>query len=200
MGDKLRFRCDVGWENMTPLGDGRRHCARCDKPVHDLTRLTRKQAERFRRENPGACVHVVARADTQELVFAPEPRRRLPVREAAVAAALAMGCSARPSSDGPPMPVAEPPVVQAPVVRPPEPPRWVAEPPMMLPLDVSQPASDLPVGMDPPAVVEVPTPAEAPPTRRARPRRAATVQHSTADAGPPPPVVHRTFEVIDGGW
>lgn len=97
MAEKLRFQCDVGWRNMTPLPGGRRHCGRCDHAVHDLTRFTHREALAFRKSHPDACIHVMADAETGELVFASE-RRRLPVHGAAIAAMLTLGCGDDPAS------------------------------------------------------------------------------------------------------
>jgi hypothetical protein len=62
--DSLRVAspCHEPWSAMS--GDDRsRHCARCEKDVHDLSALTRTEAEAFLREHSGACVRFYRRID-----------------------------------------------------------------------------------------------------------------------------------------
>lgn len=184
MAEKLRFQCDMGWEKLTPLAGGRRHCGQCDHAVHDLTRFTRREAVAFRNAHPRACVHVTIDADTGELVFAPE-RRRLPVGGAAIAAMLTLGCGNEASSAeanlGPPAVevFAEPashPLVDEPAAHPPE------GEPASHPL-VHEPALDelapdevaIAPELDPAEASsdEVPPPSEVAPRRQRRRSRAA---------------------------
>ncbi len=85
---------------MRPLADGARLCARCDRPVYDLTRATREEYSRFRAARPDACVHVIARGDEAEIVLLPSRKRQLPVASAAIAAALSIACSPGAAPDG----------------------------------------------------------------------------------------------------
>jgi hypothetical protein len=63
--DDLRVAapCDVSWDEME--GNGRaRHCARCKKPVFNISAMTRADAQLFLLERVhGACVHFYRRAD-----------------------------------------------------------------------------------------------------------------------------------------
>jgi hypothetical protein len=63
--DNLRIAspCNESWENM--IGDDRtRFCARCEKHVHNLSALTRDQAEAFlERVTESACVRMYQRTD-----------------------------------------------------------------------------------------------------------------------------------------
>jgi hypothetical protein len=56
--------CDADWAAM--VGDERtRHCSLCEKSVHNLSDMTRPEAEAFVRANlvKGACVRLYRRAD-----------------------------------------------------------------------------------------------------------------------------------------
>jgi hypothetical protein len=63
--DNLRVAspCGVSWDEM--LGNGRvRHCAKCDKPVFNISSMTRSDAQEFLLEQgKGACLHFYRRAD-----------------------------------------------------------------------------------------------------------------------------------------
>lgn len=108
--------CSLAWDGLR--GDGpRRHCDRCDKPVHDLSEAT----DAALREviagagHQGLCVRV--RVDDAGEVIT---RRRLPVLGAA-AVILAVACTPHvpPREHEPPSIVAAPaPVAPAPAVAP----------------------------------------------------------------------------------
>ena len=69
----IQSPCDQRWEAMTPRGEGR-HCARCDRVVVDLSRLTRAQAEaRMKRATGRVCLAVRRDVVTDRPVFRPEP-------------------------------------------------------------------------------------------------------------------------------
>ena len=57
--------CSETWDRMRPDGCNR-HCARCDKTIHDLAHLTLNQAEALLRSGEGVCVR--ARIDADGLV------------------------------------------------------------------------------------------------------------------------------------
>lgn len=54
---ELRFRCTEDWSSFSG-DDHSRHCDRCDKRVHDLTTMTRREAEGLfeRRRAQDLCV------------------------------------------------------------------------------------------------------------------------------------------------
>lgn len=65
--------CEKRWEAMAPRGEGR-FCARCERVVVDLSRLTRAQAEaRVKRRAGRTCLAVRRDVDTHAPVFRPEP-------------------------------------------------------------------------------------------------------------------------------
>ncbi len=198
----LRFRCDVGWANMTPLPDGTRHCARCERPVHDLTRFTKREAARFRETHPDACVHVVARVDTQELVFRPEPRVRLPVAGAVVAAALSVSCVQQGPSQSTTAAAVERPVEQgSPALEPVT--AGDSAPPCAAPRNDDALTQAEPVSR---RAHEGAHRNEAPASEEpaARPDQAANAPSDQAPApsnqAPTPPHGQGSYEVIDGGW
>ena len=57
--------CSERWEDMTPSGCNR-HCASCDKVIHDLSQMTIEEAEELLRVDPEPCVR--ARIDSDGLV------------------------------------------------------------------------------------------------------------------------------------
>lgn len=89
----LTYRCDQRWSDLTPTNGGRRHCGACGNDAHDLFGMTRREATRFREDNPGACIRVRVRAGTEELLFVPEPPSRKLALPVVVAASLALGCA-----------------------------------------------------------------------------------------------------------
>jgi len=200
MTHELRFRCTQGWDSMQLIGGGRRHCAHCDRPVYDLTRFTLRQALRFREEHPSACVHVVARAGTNEIVFRPE-RVRLPVAGALVAAALGVGCAGTQSGEQPEA------VTAAPLQPTPAEPYGGTQPTAQpeaataLPLepkpaehgDTSAPVARPDVSNEEPP--ELPRP-----SRRNLPREAPAAAATTTSRGAPAASSHTGTEFIDGGW
>ena len=105
------------------------YCPRCEKPVHDLRRMTRREAEAFvRARGPGLCVRM-KKGESGEAAFRPEPA--LPavraVRGAAIALALAAcGGGETTSVEVRPEPVVAP--VQPPPVEAAPPAEPVAEP------------------------------------------------------------------------
>lgn len=118
----IKNRCHEDFAAMTVVPGGR-HCDSCRKLVHDLSAMTRDDAQRFvaGRAGESTCYRYLARRDGT-LVFAPEPAR------AALPAVLALGLAActpwgpppqQPGSDLPddvPAVYAEPPVVVIPRV------------------------------------------------------------------------------------
>jgi hypothetical protein len=91
--------CRESWDAMERRGPGR-HCARCDRTVLDLTRLTERDALRALRRDPdggGRCVRFLA-TDEGDLVFRRDRRRP---GAASLVAAAAIGLAAcRPGSGG----------------------------------------------------------------------------------------------------
>ena len=86
------FRCPMDWEAME--GDEQsRFCLRCRKMVHDLSALSAEEAESFLRENPGACVRILRRADGS-VVTRGCPREQAKLRKAALTTAVAAGTAA----------------------------------------------------------------------------------------------------------
>jgi hypothetical protein len=89
--DEVRIAapCHQDWGAMT--GDARRrHCAACDKHVHDLSAMTEDDAWRLLRRSPAVCVRYTCRADGT-VVHAERRggRARIPRALLAVGAALA---------------------------------------------------------------------------------------------------------------
>ena len=89
----LRFTCDQRWEDLAPRGQGR-HCAKCDRVVVDLARLTKRQAQPYLQEPGRHCVRLAIRGDTGEVLFRPEPPR---IAGVVLAAAVAAGCTSTPA-------------------------------------------------------------------------------------------------------
>jgi hypothetical protein len=54
--------CAADWRAMTG-DDQRRHCALCQKQVHDLSAMTERSARSLLRRSPGVCVRYRCRAD-----------------------------------------------------------------------------------------------------------------------------------------
>jgi hypothetical protein len=79
--------CSEEWESMTPVGRGRM-CARCAKPVHDLSKYDFEEAEALLRSDPGTCVRACAGADG---VVALKPGREDGRRRMVVAIAVSAG-------------------------------------------------------------------------------------------------------------
>jgi hypothetical protein len=94
--------CDEKWEAMTPAGCAR-VCARCEKPVHDLSNYTLDQAEALLRRNPDTCVR--SRIDGDGFVALKPSRRgdarRMVIAVAATAGLLAASASAFAKPDRP---------------------------------------------------------------------------------------------------
>lgn len=66
--------CHQDWEQMR--GDERRRfCAQCDKHVHNLSAMTKAQAQALLERDPELCV-IYQYDEHEELVFAPEPTRQ----------------------------------------------------------------------------------------------------------------------------
>jgi hypothetical protein len=87
---RLGRSCDEQ-QALTPNKRGF-HCARCEKDVVDLTRLTRKQAQPYLQTK--GCIRINL-GPNGEPVFAPEVERRS-VRGLLLAGAMAVGCVAMP--------------------------------------------------------------------------------------------------------
>jgi len=95
---RLRFRCDLRWEELEGEDPRERHCGECGQSVINLSSLTRPEAERLLADRVRArgadrvCVRFVQGADGRVEYAEPvgEPRRRLRVLgELGAAAALA---------------------------------------------------------------------------------------------------------------
>src|SRR5688572_11014116 len=106
--DQLRIQdpCHADWGSMT--GDqARRHCAPCDKHVHDLSAMTERDAARLVASARDLCVRYAARPDGS-VIHAPVRRlpRALALAGALLAAAPALASSvpARPEPEAPPVP------------------------------------------------------------------------------------------------
>ncbi len=81
---QLNFECGEDWEAMGGEG-ARRHCARCDEAVTNLSGLTQAEAEALIAAGPG-CIRYGVDA-SGEVVFEPEPPRPLDKLWTAVATA-----------------------------------------------------------------------------------------------------------------
>lgn len=58
------FRCDVSWDEMTPVTSGFRHCSQCDRVVADLRWASAEEAARWLALQGGrGCAQVRARPD-----------------------------------------------------------------------------------------------------------------------------------------
>jgi hypothetical protein len=94
--------CDQKWAAMTPGGRARL-CARCDKPVHDLSLYSLDEAEALLRRSPGACVR--ARIDGEGVVALKQSRGsdagRMVLAVAATAGLLAASAPAAAKQDRP---------------------------------------------------------------------------------------------------
>ena len=66
--------CDEDWNAMRPTREGR-FCERCQHGVVDLSRMSRRQAERRVRAEGGSLCVQVALDPAGRAVFRPEPRR-----------------------------------------------------------------------------------------------------------------------------
>ena len=87
--------CEERWEAMAPRGEGR-FCARCERVVVDLSRLTRAQAEaRVKRRAGRTCLAVRRDVDTHAPVFRPEPSVAPRWAGGLVLAAALTGCTPR---------------------------------------------------------------------------------------------------------
>lgn len=65
---RIASACRVRWEHMAPVGDGQttRHCGRCNLHVHNLSAMTRDEAELFLESRTGGdrtCAGFFRRAD-----------------------------------------------------------------------------------------------------------------------------------------
>ncbi|MCC6660018.1 MAG: hypothetical protein IT437_03940 [Phycisphaerales bacterium] len=65
---RIASPCPMRWEHMSPVGDGRttRHCGQCDLHVHNLSAMTRDEAESFLASRAGGgrtCAGFFRRAD-----------------------------------------------------------------------------------------------------------------------------------------
>lgn len=60
-------RCPRRYEDMTPTSDASRHCAQCDRPVHDLSARTREEAARLLASGDDLCVRYLHDADGRVL-------------------------------------------------------------------------------------------------------------------------------------
>ena len=85
--------CGVSFQDMTPRDVATRLCAACNKHVHDLSRMTRPEAQRIlaSQATEGLCVRYLY-DERGEILFAPEapklvPASRLTVLKRLVAAA-----------------------------------------------------------------------------------------------------------------
>jgi hypothetical protein len=88
--------CHERWEDMQPRGEGR-FCERCQHTVVDLTRMSRRQAERRLKKERGDYLCIQLALDPLERpVFRPEPSRAAHWAGGLVlvAALTAGGCSA----------------------------------------------------------------------------------------------------------
>jgi len=108
--------CGADWQGMAPRDVATRLCAACDKHVHDLSRMTRPEAQRLLASQPteGLCVRYLY-DERGEVLFAPEAPKLVPVsRLAAVkrlvaAATLASAPLGLAACMGEPMPPVTPP-------------------------------------------------------------------------------------------
>lgn len=83
--------CSEPWEGMTPAGCNR-HCASCDKIIHDLSALTIDEAEALLEGSEEVCVRArVGKGGVIELADAARGRRRM---IAAVGASMALATAA----------------------------------------------------------------------------------------------------------
>jgi len=54
--------CRANWADMTG-DDVTRHCAQCDRQVHNLSSMTREEAEQFLQQSDDACIRLYRRYD-----------------------------------------------------------------------------------------------------------------------------------------
>jgi len=94
--------CDEKWEAMKPAGCAR-NCARCDKPVHDLSSYSIDEAEALVRGNPGSCVRALVSDDGSVALKAGPPGStwRMVIAAAASVGMLAASAPALASGDRP---------------------------------------------------------------------------------------------------
>jgi hypothetical protein len=111
---RITTPCRERWEEM--VGDDVvRHCGRCDRDVHDLSAMTKAEAEAFLAQNGNACIRLRRRKDGR-LVTAdcpPPPWTRKRMQAGALALAAATGATyaaTRPALDVSPLeaPTVEP--------------------------------------------------------------------------------------------
>ena len=90
--------CDEPWDKMSPRGCNR-HCAACDKVIHNLSAMTIEEAEALLRVDPEPCVR--ARIGRDGLVETKKSRgaRRMAV---AVGSSLSLATAACQTADFPP--------------------------------------------------------------------------------------------------
>jgi len=100
--------CAASWDAMEPSPGGR-HCALCERPVHDLSVRTRAEAEALLRASPGRlCVRIARDADGRIVTRSAGERRasggalaRLGRRLLGAASLLAAACGTGEQSPGP---------------------------------------------------------------------------------------------------
>jgi len=103
--------CGADWRGMTPRDVATRLCATCDKHVHDLSRMTRPEAQRVlaSQATKDLCVRYLF-DERGEILFAPEAPKLVPASRLAVvkrlvaAAALASAPLSVAACMGEPMP------------------------------------------------------------------------------------------------
>jgi hypothetical protein len=102
---KLRFECNEDWDAMS--GDDRaRHCGKCDQTVHDLSAMSREEAESLlgERKQGRLCVRYAVSSEGQ-VQFRPSSRWTALVAAAGLAVPLAAAAvvhQGAPPTDAPP--------------------------------------------------------------------------------------------------
>ena len=58
---KMRFECDMRWEDLDGSNDVKRHCGVCDKDVFNLSGMSRERAQRLLAGKEKPCVRYISR-------------------------------------------------------------------------------------------------------------------------------------------
>ncbi len=92
--------CGETWEGMTPSGCNR-HCASCDKIIHDLSALTIDQAETLLKYGEEVCVRAaIGKGGVVDLADATRSKRRIIATVGASMALATAACQSVPDDTG----------------------------------------------------------------------------------------------------
>ncbi len=87
--------CSEPWEEMSPRGCNR-HCASCDKIIHDLTAMTADEADALFDVDPEPCVRAKIRSDGSVMTNSPFGSRRVMAVAGASVALATAACQSMP--------------------------------------------------------------------------------------------------------